>query len=145
MDKQNLLSTYCRILFRIRKERSSDTRYSTDKLWRHTMYEGEWKCSSFQLCLTLHDPRNCSLPGSPVHGILQARILESVAIPFSSDMPNSGIKPGPPTLHQLIYEGKPLVAQLVKNMPAMWETWVRSLGWEDPLEMGKSTHSSILA
>ena len=38
-----------------------------------------------------------------------------------------------------------LVAQLVKNLPAMWETWVRSLGWEDPLEKGKANHSSILA
>ena len=38
-----------------------------------------------------------------------------------------------------------LVAQLVKNPPAMWETWVRSLGWEDPLGKGKATHSSILA
>ena len=38
-----------------------------------------------------------------------------------------------------------LVAQLVKNPPAMWKTWVRSLGWEDPLEKGKATHSSILA
>ena len=38
-----------------------------------------------------------------------------------------------------------LVAQLVKNPPAMWETWVRSLGWEDPLGKGKMTHSSILA
>ena len=38
-----------------------------------------------------------------------------------------------------------LVAQLVKNPPAMWETWVRSLGWEDPLEKGMATHSSILA
>ena len=38
-----------------------------------------------------------------------------------------------------------LVAQLVKNLPAMWETWVQSLGWEDPLEKGKATHSSILA
>ena len=37
------------------------------------------------------------------------------------------------------------VAQLVKNLPAMPETWVRSLGWEDPLEKGKVTHSSILA
>ena len=37
-----------------------------------------------------------------------------------------------------------LVAQLVKNPPAMWETWVRSLGWEDPLEEGTVTHSSIL-
>ena len=38
-----------------------------------------------------------------------------------------------------------LVAQSVKNAPAMWETWVWSLGWEDPLEEGMATHSSILA
>ena len=38
-----------------------------------------------------------------------------------------------------------LVSQMVKNLPAMWETWVWSLGWEDPLEKGKATHSSILA
>ena len=38
-----------------------------------------------------------------------------------------------------------LLAQLVKNPPAMQETWVQSLGWEDPLEKGKATHSSILA
>ena len=37
------------------------------------------------------------------------------------------------------------VAQLVKNPPAMWETWARSLGWEEPLEKGKANHSSILA
>ena len=38
-----------------------------------------------------------------------------------------------------------LVAQMVKNLAAMQETWVQSLGWEDPLEAGKATHSSILA
>ena len=38
-----------------------------------------------------------------------------------------------------------LVAQVVKSPPEKWETWVRSLGWEDPLEKGKATHSSILA
>ena len=38
-----------------------------------------------------------------------------------------------------------LVAQIVKNPPAMWETWVQSLSWEDPLEKGKAPHSSILA
>ena len=38
-----------------------------------------------------------------------------------------------------------LVAQLVKNPPAMRETWVRSLGWEDPLEKGAATHSGMLA
>ena len=43
------------------------------------------------------------------------------------------------------YSWASLVAQLVKNPRAMQETWVRSLGWEDPLEKGKATHSSILA
>ena len=38
-----------------------------------------------------------------------------------------------------------LVAQLVKNLSAMWETWVRSLGWEDPLEKGTAMHFSNLA
>ena len=37
-----------------------------------------------------------------------------------------------------------LVAQLVKNPPAVSETWVQSLGWEDPLEKGKAAHSSIV-
>ena len=44
-----------------------------------------------------------------------------------------------------INEGASLVTQLVKNLPAMRETWVRSLSWEDPLEKGKATHSSVLA
>ena len=37
------------------------------------------------------------------------------------------------------------MAQLVENLPAMWETWVQSLGWEDPLQEGMATHYSILA
>ena len=45
----------------------------------------------------------------------------------------------------LQYSWASLVAQLVKNPPAMRETWVRSLGWEHPLEAGMATHSSILA
>ena len=44
----------------------------------------------------------------------------------------------------LQYSWASLVAQLVKNLPAVQETWVRSLGWEDPLEKGKATQSSIL-
>ena len=43
------------------------------------------------------------------------------------------------------YSWASLVAQRVKNLPSVWETWVRSLGWEDPLEKGKATHSSVLA
>ena len=41
--------------------------------------------------------------------------------------------------------GASLVAQMIKNLPAMWETWVQSLGWEDLLEEGMAVHSSILA
>ena len=37
------------------------------------------------------------------------------------------------------------MAQMVKNLPAMWDAWVQSLGWEDPLEKGMATHSSVLA
>ena len=48
-------------------------------------------------------------------------------------------------LEYLKTEGTSLVAQTVKNPPAMQEMWVLSLGWEDPLEKGKATHSSILA
>ena len=44
-----------------------------------------------------------------------------------------------------IFPQASLVAQLVKNLPAVWETWVRFLGWADPLEKGKATYSSILA
>ena len=48
------------------------------------------------------------------------------------------------TLYLPIYRDS-LVAQRVKNLPAMWETWFQSLGQEDPLEEGMATHSSILA
>ena len=47
--------------------------------------------------------------------------------------------------YPLQYSWASLVTQLVKNLPAMWETWAQSLGWEDPLEKGKAIHSSILA
>ena len=47
--------------------------------------------------------------------------------------------------YSLQYSWASLVAQLVKYLPEMQETWVQSLGWEDPLEKGKSTHSNILA
>ena len=49
------------------------------------------------------------------------------------------------TMNKGFYIRASLRAQLVKNLPAMWETWVQSLGWEDPLEKGKATHSSVLA
>ena len=60
-------------------------------------------------------------------------------------MPVSGRSPGEGKGSPLQYSWASLVAQLVKNLPTMWETWVRSLGWKDPLEKGKAPHSSILA
>ena len=60
-------------------------------------------------------------------------------------IPGSGISTGEEIGYPLQYSWASLVAQLVKNLPAMQETWVRSLGWEDPLEKGKATHFSILA
>ena len=60
-------------------------------------------------------------------------------------VPDSGRSPGEGIGYPLQYSWASLVAQLVKNLPSMWETWIQSLGWEDPLEKGKATHSSILA
>ena len=60
-------------------------------------------------------------------------------------IPGSGRSAGEGIDYPLQYSWASLVAQLVKKPPARWETWVQSLGWEDPLETGKAIHSSILA
>ena len=60
-------------------------------------------------------------------------------------IPGSGRSPGEGIGYLLQYSWAFLVAQTVRNLPAMWETWVQSLGWEDPLKEGMATHSSILA
>ena len=60
-------------------------------------------------------------------------------------IPGSGASPGEGIGYPLQYSWASLVTQLVKHPPAIWETWVRSLGWEDPLEKGKATDTSILA
>ena len=58
----------------------------------------------------------------------------------------SGCGQGREMNRQILRTGRAsLMANLVKNLPVMWETWVQSLGWEDPLEKGMATHSSILA
>ena len=60
-------------------------------------------------------------------------------------IPGSGRSVGEGIGYPLQHSWASLVAQLVKNLPAMQETWVQSLGWENPLEKGKAAHSSILA
>ena len=113
---------------------------------------------SFQSCLTLCDPMDYSLPGSSVHRILQARILEWVSMPSSrrSSRPKDLTRVsyvscidrqvlyhecdlGSSQLHTHTHTHThthmaSLVAQMVKNLPAMRETWVWSLGQEDLLE-----------
>ena len=79
-----------------------------------TVTEVKVKVLVAQLCLTLRDPMDCSPPGSFVHGILHAVILEWVAFPLSRDLPNPGIKPRSPARQAdaLPSEppGKPLLA-----------------------------------
>ena len=60
-------------------------------------------------------------------------------------IPGLGRSAGEGIGYPLQYSWASLVAQLIKNLPAMWETWVQPLGWEDSLEKGKATHSNILA
>ena len=60
-------------------------------------------------------------------------------------IPGSGRSAGEGIGNPLQYSWASLVAQPVRNPPAMWETWVQSQGWENPLKKGKATHSSILA
>ena len=62
-----------------------------------------------------------------------------------ASLPGSGRSAGEGIGYPLQYSWASLVILLVKNLSAMQETWVGSLGWEDPLEKGKATHSSILA
>ena len=60
-------------------------------------------------------------------------------------IPGLGRSPGGGIDYPLQCSWIPPVTQMVKTLPALWETWVRSLGWEDPLEKGMVTHSNILA
>ena len=102
-----------------------------------------------QSCPTLCDPVDCSLPGSSVHGILQARILEWVAISFSRNLPDPGIEPRSPTLlaDALRSEppGKPIICEMnCQSRSDAWDRvlwagalgWPRAMGWGGRLEGG---------
>ena len=105
-----------------------------------------WGVLWAQSCSTLGDPMDRSPPGSSAHGILQARTLGWVAMPFSRGSSQSRDRTEVSSMEGIFFSTKTSqVAQMVKNLPAVWETWVRSLAWEDALEKGMATHSSILA
>ena len=80
-----------------------------------------------QLCPTLCDPVDCTLPGSSVHGILQAKILEWVAISFSRRSSNPGIKPGSPALQADALSPEPPV-RLVSTL------------WNEKLNINRTYH-----
>ena len=67
-------------------------------MFRYEMFSIDIDIEVAQSCQTLCDPMDCSLPGSSVHGIFQARVLEWVAISFSRRSSNPGIEPGSPAL-----------------------------------------------
>ena len=99
---------------------------------------------------TGHGTTDCFRIGKGVHqGCIFPSLEDGNTIfPHSSVGKESACNAGDPGEgigYSLQYSWASLVAQLVKNLPAMWETWVRSLGGEDPLEKGKATHSSNLA
>ena len=109
---------------------------------------------------TPSDPMDRSPAGSSVHGIFQARVLGWGAITISTFWENHREYHCVSIFHIrhkmriVLYTAffvflyllvASLVTQLLKNLSAMWKTWVQSLGWKDPLEKGKAIHSSILA
>ena len=97
-----------------------------------------------QLCVYLNPqlliyPCPLLLSGNSAYKESACNAGDPDSIPGSRRFPGEGIG------YPLQYPWTSFVAHLVKNPPAMWETWVKSLGWEDPLEKGEATHPSILA
>ena len=92
--------------------------------------------SLFVLCLS-------ALWGNFSHSSVGKKSICNAGDPGS--IPGSGRSSGEGIGYPLQYSWASLVAQLVKNPPAKRETWVWSLGWEDPMEKGKAIHSCILA
>ena len=104
---------------------------TTERLPSHFSFSciGEGNGNPVQ-CSCLENPRDGGAWWAAIYGVAQSWTqLTWLSSSNSSNTP----------------DGLPLWAQLIKNLPAMRETWIWSLGWEDPLEKGKATHSSILA
>ena len=76
---------------------------------------------------------------------LIAQLVKNPPAEDPSSVPGQGRSTREGINYPFQYSWASFVAQLVKNVPAMWETWVPSLVWEDPMEKGKATYSSILA
>ena len=96
-----------------------------------------------KLCPTLCHPVNCSMPGFPVIHCFLEFAQTYVHWVGNAIQPSHPLSPSfPPALNLSQHS---LVAQMVNNLPAVQETRVQSLGWEDPLEKAMATHFSIFA
>ena len=94
------------------------------------------------VCPAVRDPGSLSYCHQPAEHCLYLQDQDSLPKPHTSNRLTEG---GKDCLLVFIHIWASLVAQLVKNLPAMLETWVQSLGWEDPLEESMATHSNTLA
>ena len=102
-----------------------------------------WRCKESHMtehaCISFVGDTSHCFPGSSAGKESACSAGDPGSIPRPGRSPGEGISYPPHS------SWASLVAQLVKNLPAVQETWVRPLSWEDPLEKGKATHSSILA
>ena len=102
-----------------------------------------WRCKESNMtehaCISFVGDTSHCFPGSSAGKESACSAGDPGSISGSGRSPGEGIGYPPQS------SWASLVAQLVKNLPAVWETWIRSLGWEDPLEKGKAPHSSLLA
>ena len=117
--------------------------------------------NSLQSLASPSDPKDCSPPHSSVHGDSPGKnigmgchaLLQRI---FPTQESNPGVLHCRWILYSLSHQGSTRILEWVaypfsretsqpRNQTATWETWVRSLGWEDPLEEGMATHSNILA
>ena len=107
------------------------------------------KASQFPQCHTISKPEIWDLhPGSLISGVFPGSSAGKERACDAEDpslIPGSGRSGGEGLGYPLQCSWASVVVQMVENLPAMQETLVRSLGWEDPLEEGMATHSSILA
>ena len=109
----------------------------------HRTGKGQFSFQSPKKAVPKNAQTAAQLHSSHTHGSVGKESTCSEGDP--SSIPWLGRSAGEGMGYTLQHTWASLVAQLVKNPPAMQETWVQSLGWEDPLEKEKATHSSILA
>ena len=104
-------------------------------------------CSHLKYFGGVGDTKESDLPKGVAEGFPDSTVGKESSCNAADPGSISGLgtSPGEGTGYLLQYSWASLVAQLVKNLPAMRETWVQSLDWEEPLEKRKAIHSSILA